>query len=83
MKLRKRLQQRAGRIWQYRYWDHVIRDQKDLNTHIDYIHYNPVKHALARNPFNWKYSSIAEYKDVYSNDWGVKEVVIDRGNFGE
>ncbi|MCK5124995.1 MAG: transposase [candidate division Zixibacteria bacterium] len=59
MKLRKRLQQRGGRIWQYRYWDHVIRDKIDLNTHIDYIHYNPVKHGYTKRPFDWKYSSMA------------------------
>src|SRR5690606_30976615 len=38
---------RNGRVWQNRFWDHVIRDQEDLNRHLDYIHYNPVKHGLA------------------------------------
>jgi putative transposase len=49
------------RIWQNRFWDHIIRNQEDLNRHIDYIHYNPVKHGLANSPFDWQYSSIHEY----------------------
>lgn len=37
-------------LWQRRYWDHIIRDQEDLNRHIDYIHYNPVKHECINDP---------------------------------
>ncbi|MHC4542586.1 MAG: REP-associated tyrosine transposase [Planctomycetota bacterium] len=33
-------------IWQRRFWEHHIRDEEDLQRHIDYIHYNPVKHGL-------------------------------------
>ena len=42
---------KPGRLWQYRFWDHIIRDQTDMNRHIDYIHYNPVKHGRCANPF--------------------------------
>ena len=35
-------------IWQRRYWEHLIRDERDLNRHIDYIHYNPVKHGYVK-----------------------------------
>ena len=75
----------SGRIWQYRFWDHIIRDQNDLNKHIDYIHYNPVKHNLVQNPFEWKYSSIHEFKieGYYSDDWGVKDRLTFKGEFGE
>ncbi|CAG0911432.1 unnamed protein product, partial [Cyprideis torosa] len=34
-------------LWQRRYWEHQIRDERDLQTHVDYIHYNPVKHGYA------------------------------------
>src|SRR6185312_4219843 len=48
-------------LWQRRYWEHVIRDEKDLNQHIDYIHYNPVKHGLVQSVQEWPYSSYHQY----------------------
>lgn len=62
----------SGRVWQNRFWDHIIRDQNDLNRHIDYIHYNPVKHGQFASPFDWPFSSIHEYRrnGVYEADWG-------------
>ncbi len=50
---RKRMGAVRDRLWQSRYWDHIIRDEEDLNRHIDYIHYNPVKHGFAKDPFVW------------------------------
>jgi len=78
---RKKNHLKSGRIWQYRFWDHIIRDQDDLNKHIDYIHYNPVKHGLTFDPFKWKYSSFRKcFNDgFYTEGWGVK----DKLNFGE
>ena len=75
----------SGRIWQYRFWDHIIRDQNDLNKHIDYIHYNPVKHNLVMSPFEWKYSSVHEYRNegYYNDDWGVKDRLTFKGEFVE
>ena len=72
----------GGRTWQYRYWDHIIRDQDDFNRHIDYIHYNPVKHGLAKNPFDWEYSSIHDFRKggYYRDDWGGIDI---DGEFGE
>ncbi|MEW5794757.1 MAG: transposase [Candidatus Zixiibacteriota bacterium] len=83
--LRARLGMREGRIWQYRFWDRIMRDQDDLNKHIDYIHYNPVKHGLIDNPFMWRFSSAADYlKDgYYQSDWGVREPIEFEGEFGE
>ena len=77
--------QDRGRVWQARFWDHVIRDQDDMNRHIDYIHYNPVKHGLVRNPAQWRYSSFGDYKEegYYSPDWGVNEELHFSGGFGE
>ena len=77
---------RAGRIWQNRFWDRIIRDEADLRSHIDYIHYNPVRHKLVKSPFDWQNSSIHwdRYKDVYATDWGVAEPVMPEvGSFGE
>jgi putative transposase len=37
-------------IWQRRYWEHLIRDENDLARHVDYIHYNPVKHGYVNSP---------------------------------
>ena len=44
-------------IWQRRYWEHTIRDARDHAAHVDYTHFNPVKHALADHPASWPYSS--------------------------
>lgn len=76
---------RPGRVWQNRFWEHIIRDQKDLKTHLDYIHYNPVKHGYTDNPFIYKYSSLGKYHDesYYSGDWGVQGGIIVDGEFGE
>jgi putative transposase len=75
----------SGYVWQRRFWDHIIRDQSDLNRHIDYIHYNPVKHGLTKNPFEYKYSSFNQFckKGYYSKDWGKKAIKIIDGQFGE
>ena len=74
-----------GKIWQNRFWDHIIRDQDDMNRHLDYIHYNPVKHGLVDDPFLYEYSSLnLFYKHgYYQRDWGVKEEPIIEGEFGE
>lgn len=82
--LRGRVGQRAGRTWQYRFWDHIIRSQDDLNRHIDYIHYNPVKHGLVIAASDYQYSSFHDYHrdGVYSADWGREAIEFD-GEFGE
>jgi len=48
----------------------------------DYIHYNPVKHSLVKSPFEWRYSSIHEYKEYYQTDWEKKEFLFE-GDYGE
>jgi putative transposase len=69
------------KLWQNRFWDHVIRDEKDLSGHLDYIHYNPVHHGLATDPFKYEHSSLVEWyqKGVYQRDWGV--IVQDYGSW--
>jgi putative transposase len=44
-------------IWQRRYWEHTIRDDRDFAAHMDYVHFNPVKHGLVEHPAEWPYSS--------------------------
>jgi putative transposase len=58
-------------IWQPRFWDHVIRNQDDMYRHIDYIHYNPVKHRYENSPFDYSWSSFRKYVDRgdYSREW--------------
>ncbi|MCK4628566.1 MAG: transposase, partial [Sedimentisphaerales bacterium] len=61
--MRNPSRKRAGEaaIWQRRFWEHQIRDENDLQRHVDYIHYNPVKHHLTSSPFEWQHSSLHEY----------------------
>ncbi len=74
-----------GKVWQPRFWDHIIRDQEDLNRHIDYIHYNPVKHGLTADPFKWRLSSLDQYygDGYYSRDWRVTDQLGAGDDYGE
>ena len=67
----RRKRQERG-VWQRRFWEHVIRDEGDLERHFDYIHYNPVKHRLVQRPADWPYSTFRQYvkRGFYSLDWG-------------
>ncbi len=60
-------------IWQRRNWEHQIRDETDLAHHVDYIHYNPVKHGLVARPVDSPHSTLHGYIDrkMVSNDWGA------------
>ncbi|MDZ4819843.1 MAG: transposase [Planctomycetota bacterium] len=69
-------QERGNRgIWQRRYWEHTIQDQRDLEQHCDYIHYNPVKHGLVSRVVDWQWSSFHRFvaEGQYSSDWGRSE----------
>lgn len=59
-------------IWQRRYWEHLIRDEADLRGHLDYLHFNPVKHGLVERVADWPYSTFhrAVRDGVYPADWG-------------
>jgi putative transposase len=72
-----------GPVWQKRYWDHVIRDDKDYAHHLNYIHINPVKHGLVKQAFDWPHSSIHKFKEYYPDDWGCKEDIELDGKYGE
>lgn len=53
-----RQRKRERGIWQRRFWEHAIRDERDLLNHMEYIHQNPVKHGYVTNAQDWPYSSI-------------------------
>ena len=62
--MRKELKGNDDRFWQDKFWEHTIRDEKDLQIHFDYIHYNPVKHGFMETFDGWKWSSFRDYFDV-------------------
>ncbi|MFH2056678.1 MAG: transposase [bacterium] len=82
---RSKLGLQRGRVWQYRFWDHIIRDEDDLRRHLDYIHFNPVKHGLASDPFDYEYSSARDFlqRGMYEEGWGRRDASVIRGEFGE
>lgn len=59
------------KIWQSRYYDHIIRNEKDLEKHIDYIHYNPIKHGFVTKAIDYPYSSFEKFvsQGYYDKDW--------------
>ncbi len=76
---------RESTLWQRRYWEHQIRDQRDFEKHVDYIHYNPVKHGLCRQVSAWPYSTFQRYltQGDYPIDWGGCEGGDGGGAYGE
>ena len=68
-------------IWQRRFWEHRIRDDEDFSRHIDYIHYNPVKHGYVKRPTDWAYTSIHRYirQGVLPVTWGSDIIVMPDG----
>ena len=70
-------------VWQRRYWEHTARDDEDLRRHVDYIHYNPVKHGHAATAADWPYSSFHRYvrEGVYPADWAGDG--MDGGDYAE
>ena len=80
-----RLKKRERGIWQRRYWEHLIRNDNDFARHIDYIHFNPVKHGYVNTPVEWPYSSLHRFiiRGVLNKDWG-SEIGFDESTaFGE
>ena len=79
-----KIARREKGIWQRRYWEHAIRDEADLERHVDYIHFNPVKHGHVARVCDWPYSSFHRYvaKGMLTPDWGGDMRTI-QGEFGE
>ncbi len=68
---RARLRRHECGIWQKRFWEHRIRNDRDMIRHVNYIHYNPVKHGLVRCPHAWAHSSFQRWvtEGYYKKDW--------------
>ncbi len=66
-----RRRHRERDVWQRRYWDHLIRDRDDWDQHLDYVHFNPVKHGHATCPHAWPWSSFPKWvaRNRYAADW--------------
>ena len=81
-----RLKRGESSIWQRRFWEHTIRDDEDFYRHLDYIHYNPVKHGLVHKVSDWPWSSFHQFVKIglYSEDWGSSQKKdFDALNLGE
>jgi len=76
---RRQFKQERG-IWQRRFWEHAIRNQKDFDNHTDYIHYNPVKHGLVKRVADWPYSSFHDFVRLgqYPLEWAAPVVTLGR-----
>lgn len=70
-------------FWQRRFWEHTVRDAADFARHIDYVHFNPVKHGLVGNAVDWPFSSFrhAVTRGEYPTNWGGGKDAV--GEYGE
>ncbi len=70
-------------LWQKRYWEHQVKSEKDFENHLDYLHYNPVKHGYVEKASDWQHSSFHYYvkKGAYPENWGYHAETD--GQFGE
>ena len=68
---RSRKQRGELGLWQRRFWEHQIRDERDFEKHTDYIHWNPVKHGYVKQASEWRYSSFRRFveRGVYPMNW--------------
>ena len=71
-------------IWQRRFWEHVIRNETDYANHVNYVHWNPVKHGLVKRVADWPFSSFHRYvqNGIIPSDW-ADDVEEEINDFGE
>jgi len=72
-------------IWQRRFWEHTIRDDDDFARHVDYIHFNPVKHSYVERVRDWPFSSFHRMVRLgwYPAEWAGRPGAGPDGGFGE
>ena len=72
-------------LWQRRFWEHVIRDETDYRTHMDYLHFNPVKHGMVKYVRDWPFSTFHRYvrEGIYPKNWGGTDEPTRDEDFGE
>jgi putative transposase len=81
-----KFKRKESNFWQRRYWEHQIRDEIDFKRHLDYIHWNPLKHGLVDKVSDWPYSTFHRYvaEGVYPKSWcGDMGAVREVAGFGE
>ena len=80
-----REKRRESTIWQRRFWEHQIMDEDDYRHHMDYIHFNPVKHGLVDKVKDWPYSTFHRYvkMGIYPENWGGGFVENTESSYGE
>jgi putative transposase len=73
-----RRSRRERGIWQRRFWEHVIRNEEDYRAHMDYVHYNPVKHGLVKHVKNWPYSTFHScvQAGMYPLEWATPRIEL-------
>ena len=79
---RRRGKKGQSTLWQQRFWEHLIRDERDFAAHVDYIHWNPVKHGHVQRAMDWPYTSFHRFvrDGILPPAWAGEDV---DGNFGE
>ena len=70
------------KLWQRRFWEHTIRDDRDFEAHVNYVHINPVKHGHVARATDWPHSTIHRYveRGLLVADWACTP---EEGDFGE
>jgi len=83
---RSRVRHKKGErgIWQRRYLEHTIRDERDYTVHMDYLHYNPVKHGYVDRVMDWPHSTFRHHvkQGLYPENWAVSDIDISAGEPG-
>ena len=81
---KSKIARRERGLWQRRYWEHAIRHDADLERHVDYIHFNPVKHGYVSQVRDWPFSTFHRFveRGTLTADWGGSTLEF-QGEFGE
>jgi hypothetical protein len=76
-----RLRRAERGIWQRRFWEHTIRDDLDYTAHMDYVHFNPVKHGFVTSAAAWPYSTFRRCLalGLYPADWAGGQAMVEGG----
>lgn len=73
-------------IWQRRFWEHAIRDDADFAAHVDYVHFNPVKHGYVQEAAEWPHSTFKSCvrRGLYPEAWlGPNPEAVSDADWGE
>ena len=80
-----RLRRKESALWQRRFWEHQIRDECDYERHMNYLHFNPVKHGYVKSVADWPHSTFHRYvnQGVYEKDWASNDSDTIAREYGE